>query len=551
MKSQKSMMHTQTLAGVGASEKEDSEVMNSLVSNRWLEKRSIRQAKGMMKNWMKAKLDAEMRMQKIDAKNEVENEAEFDLKNDVKNKVENEVKTAIGVLAETSKTEDSTVAVTTKVAEAVKAKMQAKAKAQAMADADEEAIVAVAATAVEAANLELSPMEEYLKEHYHFRYNLITEQTEYRSLKPASSEVKPLYGASSEAESSFGAALEAYLPLDVRASNSLFIELDKNHIDCTEHALLRYLRSSYIEPYHPFQLYLRNLPAWDQHDRLVDLASRVSTDGYWIHAFHRWMLALTAQWLGIEHRHANSTAPLLISTEQGMMKSTFCRSLMPKVLSDYYTDQMDISQNIQERKLAVMGLINLDEFDRLSSRHMAQLKNLMQLSALNLKKAYKQHYQQLPRIASFIGTSNRKDLLTDPTGSRRFICVEVKQPIDCSHIDHDQIYAQLLHELSQGSRYWFSHDEETEIQLHNTAFYRASPEEELFQAHFRAPSSEETGELLSLNDIFNTLMSHHKGLMRNLNLNRFGNVLVASGVERIHTRYGNKYCVVRRASSNG
>ncbi len=30
-------------------------------------------------------------------------------------------------------------------------------------------------------------------------------------------------------------------------------------------------------------------------------------------------------------------------------------------------------------------------------------------------------------MASFIGTSNHKDLLTDPTGSRRYLCAEVKE----------------------------------------------------------------------------------------------------------------------------
>ena len=367
-------------------------------------------------------------------------------------------------------------------------------------------------------------MEEYLQEHYLLRYNQLTEMTEYRK----KSEPK-----------------EAFKVLDWRESNTLFIQLDKAGVKCTEHELMRYLHSAYIPPYHPFQLYLDGLPEWDLVDRVTDLARRVSNDTYWIHCFHRWLLAVTAQWKGVDSRHANSTAPLLISEQQGWMKSTFCRSLMPKELSAYYTDQMDVTKNYQEKKLAVMGLINLDEFDRLSPRHMAQLKNLMQLSALNMKKAYKQHFQQLPRIASFIGTSNRKDLLTDPTGSRRFICVEVEKPIDCTHIDLEQVYAQLLFELNGGAQYWFSKEEEAQIQAHNEAFYRATPEEELFRAHFRAPKPDEEGEQLSLDQILGILQSHHKGLMRNLNLARFGTAIVAAGITRTHSRVGNRYCVVQ------
>lgn len=90
-----------------------------------------------------------------------------------------------------------------------------------------------------------------------------------------------------------------------------------------------------------------------------------------------------------------------------------------------------------ERRLAEMGLLNLDEFDKFSPAKMPLLKNLMQMASLSLCKAYQKNYRSLPRIASFIGTSNRKDLLTDPTGSRRFICVEVERPIDCEAIEYD------------------------------------------------------------------------------------------------------------------
>ena len=383
-------------------------------------------------------------------------------------------------------------------------------------------------------------MEAYLTSHYALRFNLLSEQTEYKPLGKTSHQ-----SGDSSCGSPQTTSFDGFKILTKRDENTLFIEMEKAGIECKERAMSRYIHSSYVPHYHPFKLFMDNLPVWDQQDRLIDLASRVSNDAYWILCFHRWMLGLTAQWMGLDTKHANSTAPLLISEAQGWMKSTFCKSLVPPALSAYYTDQLDVSQGQQEKKLAVMGLINLDEFDRLSPRQMASLKNLMQLSALNLRKAYRQHYQQLPRIASFIGTSNRKDLLTDPTGSRRFICVEVEHSIDCTQLDLHQIYAQLKHELLAGERFWFTHEEETLIQERNKAFYQATPEEELFRAHFRAARPTEEGEMLSLEQIIETLHHHHKGLMRNLNLNRFGSAIVASGVERIHTRVGNRYRVVR------
>lgn len=369
-------------------------------------------------------------------------------------------------------------------------------------------------------------LSRFLNDNYRFRFNLLSEVTEYQAVHSCAS---------------------GYTLLGDREMNTICIEAFNSGICCRDRDVKRYICSTYIETYHPFHRYLDSLPEWDGTDRITDLSERVSATLYWKNCFHRWMLALTAQWMGLNQgMHANSTAPLLVSAEQGRHKSTFCKSLVPASLQAYYTDQLDISEGSSaEVKLALMGLINLDEFDRLSVRKMAQLKNLMQMPSLNVRKAYKKNYCQLPRIASFIGTSNRKDLLTDPTGSRRFICVDVENMIDCTGINHDQLYAQLKHELLSGERYWFTTDEEANIQRHNEEFYRIMPEEEIFRSHFRAAASDEACELLSLADILEVLREHHRGLMRNINLAHFGSALVASGVERLHTREGNRYRVVR------
>ena len=92
------------------------------------------------------------------------------------------------------------------------------------------------------------------------------------------------------------------------------------------------------------------------------------------------------------------------------------------------------------------------------------------MSSLNICKAYQKNFRSLPRIASFIGTSNRTDLLCDPTGSRRFICIEAEHDIDCTGIEHSQIYAQLKEELLAGARHWFNKEEEHALQRHNSAY---------------------------------------------------------------------------------
>ena len=380
---------------------------------------------------------------------------------------------------------------------------------------------------LKAANLE-SALSGFLAERYEFRFNVLTEATEFRHL-------------SDEGNGTFRPATE-------RDLNAICLEVHRHGIDCWDRDVARMVHSADVREYHPFRQYFQRLPAWDGRDRLHDLAARVSDSPLWIQAFHRWMLGLAAQWAGLsDGLHAHSTAPLLVSDEQGLGKSTFCRALLPPQLQAYYTDSVDLARPDKvERQLTEMGLLNLDEFDRIPEKKHPLLKNLMQLSALNLRKAYRRHSQALPRIASFIGTSNSRELLSDPSGSRRFICVLVKHPIDSTGIDHAQIYAQLKAELENGERYWFSHGEENALRLYNAAFYRICPAEEVLCRHYRAAHPSEKVRPLSLPEIFARLRRLEPGAMAGVTLPKLAQALVAAGVQKVHTHYGNRYRVAER-----
>ena len=370
-------------------------------------------------------------------------------------------------------------------------------------------------------------IEEFLTSRYDFRYNLLTDETEFR---PA------------------GQRSAAFTPVGKRELNTFCIEAHAEGIPCWDKDLNRYVYSTYIPAYHPFLLYMDELPDWDGKDRLTALACRVSSRPHWVRGFHTWMLGLASQWMGVSGLHANSVAPLLVSIRQGCLKSTFCKSLMPDSLSRYYSDEVELtSRSNATRKMSEMGLLNLDEFDKYSPGKIPLLKNLMQMADLNLCKAYQKNFRNLPRIASFIGTSNRFDLLSDNTGSRRFLCVEVKDKIDCTCIEHKQIYAQLKQELSDGARYWFSAEEEEELQEHNLIFQHRNPAEEVLRSCFRPATSEDPKEKirnLSAADIFKELKKQNPAAMRGSNPNSFSQQLVPAGFLRKHGRYGNFYPVV-------
>ena len=382
----------------------------------------------------------------------------------------------------------------------------------------------------------------FLTSRYRFRFNVLTEETEVADVANITN-----------IENNLPDAHLRYAKVDERWMNTLSMEAIETGIDCWDRDIQRFVRSRRISEYHPFTAYFEQLPEWDGKDRVSALARRVSDDPVWVNGFHRWMLGLSAQWMQFRSdanstNRANSVAPLLVSSRQGLGKSTFCRLLMPDALKAYYTESYDLgSPASAEAKLAACGLINLDEFDKLSASKMPLLKNLMQASALNIRKAYKRSASALPRIASFIGTSNREDLLVDRTGSRRFLCVSLEHAIDCvTPVEHEQLYAQLKAELLSGERSWFNKEEEQAIQQHNALFYKHIPEEEVFCLCFRFATKEDHPQevlTLSATQLFERMKSAHPSAMRGMTAYSLSRILPQLG-ERVHTAKGNVYRVV-------
>ena len=221
----------------------------------------------------------------------------------------------------------------------------------------------------------LDDLETYLFDNYDFRFNVLTEQTEYREKNKGE-----------------------FHMVDQRVLNTFCMKARKQGVNCWDKDVSRLLLSQEIADFHPFQTYCDGLPDWDGMDRVSELARRVSDEALWVNGFHRWMLAMVAQWMGWEGQCANAVAPILVSTEQGRCKSTFCSILLPEELQRFYIDKFDLSSESGcEQKLSLFGLINMDEFDRYSVRSMANLKNLMQLKKLTFRKSHRNYYsQELP-----------------------------------------------------------------------------------------------------------------------------------------------------------
>ena len=328
--------------------------------------------------------------------------------------------------------------------------------------------------------------EAYMKEHYTLRLNVMTGTPEYR----------------------LNAVGYGFQPLDQAARNTMAIKALKAGVESWDKDLNRYIDSNLIPKYYPMEDYLRHLPKWNsKHDYVGELARRVKTaNTYWENDFHTWMLSMVAQWLGKDRQHGNAIVPLLIGT-QGSGKTTFCRRLLPEYLQIYFNNRLSM-KNDNDIFLAMSGyaLINIDEFDAMSKNQQPILKYLISKNDIKFRPPYGKVMEERQRFASFIATTNNWRPLTDPTGSRRFICIYADEIDNTGQINYDMLYAQLYTELQQGRRYWFEDEENARIMQQNEPFQQVNNYEQMIALTYLAPEdTPDDAKFVSLQLIMNRL----------------------------------------------
>ena len=372
----------------------------------------------------------------------------------------------------------------------------------------------------------------FLCKKYDFRYNSVMKFTEYRPKD------KDYWG---------------FQPVDARVQKRMTLEVQLANIRVSIKDVRNYLESDLLSTYNPVENFLfKCMGKWDGKDHIRALGRTVPTDNpHWEDWFYTWFLAMVDQWRSYSHRkYGNSVAPLLIS-KQGYNKSTFCRSLVPPELQWGYNDNLVLSEKRQVLQAMCQALLlNLDEFNQISPQvQQGFLKNIIQLPSVKMKPPYGSHVQEFPRMASFIATSNMEDILSDPSGNRRFLGVELTGPIDVSQLpNYEQLYAQALAALQAGEKTYFDAEQTKLIMASNRKFEVISPVDQYFNLYFDLTDDAKQGEYLTAAEIFQELKSHIGSSVKLSNLISFGRKL--SQMPSIHRKRfndGMRYLVVRKS----
>ena len=372
--------------------------------------------------------------------------------------------------------------------------------------------------------------EIFLNSNYEMRKNLLTGVAEYREKFSDDQRFKPL-------------TEEVRNDMTLRATELGMKSWDRD--------VNRFIDSTRIEQYDPINTWLDELPKWDGHDYIADLAKRVPTDQpQWEKYLRYWLVGMVAQWRESDKQlTGNALTPLLIG-RQGCGKTRFCKILLPEELRDYYNDKLNFKNEFDLNiALTSFALINIDEFDKTSNSQQIVLKYLLSSSDVKFRPPYGKTIKFYRRYTSFIGTTNQMKPLVDPTGSRRFVCVKVNGNIDFSDtLDHSQLYAQALHLFNKGERFWLNDDEIKMLIKENEPFQKLNDLVEMIGETFRSPKESEQGKWCSLGEISALLAQKYANFDTETPFQKIGNVLndIQFNFESKRTKKHMEYLMVEK-----
>ncbi len=349
--------------------------------------------------------------------------------------------------------------------------------------------------------------EIFLNSNFDMRKNLLTGVAEYREKFSNDQRFKPL-------------TEEVRNDMTLRATELGLKAWDRN--------VNRFIDSTRIEQFDPINTWLDQLPKWDGHDYIAELAARVPTSQpHWPKYLRYWLMGMVGQWRESDKQlTGNALTPLLIG-RQGCGKTRFCKIILPPELRDYYNDKLNFKNEFDLNiALTSFALINIDEFDKTTSSQQIVLKYLLSSSDVKFRPPYGKTIKLYRRYTSFIGTTNQMKPLVDPTGSRRFVCVGVEGNIDFSDtLNHEQLFAQALYLFNKGERFWLNDDEIKQLMAENEPFQKLNDLVEMIGETFRRPKETEQGKWWSLGDISQVLATRYANFDPETPFQKIGNAL--------------------------
>lgn len=386
-------------------------------------------------------------------------------------------------------------------------------------------------------------IKSFLDGHISLRFNEITSRVEYEI--PADK-----------------TDTHRFMPVNDRIVNSLWSQMSTiTRVNIQD--MYRVIESDYVPVFNPFKAYLNNLcqsvksvgvqdkkQSVGEKDYIRELAQTVRVKGgeqeqkLWHLYLKKWLVGMVASW--ISEDVVNNVILVLIG-EQGAYKTTWFNYLLPPPLKQYFYTKTNANRMSKDDilTLAQYALVCCEELDTMRPAELNQLKAAVTMPSIDERAAYAHYHEHRKHIASFCGTGNNTQFLSDPTGNRRWLPFEVESILSPREhpFHYEGIYAQALSLYTSGFQYWFTKEEIQELNRHNKQFETPHLEHELVDLYFRRPIDSELGEFIS---VARALQMISNGISQKLSAVNVGRAFSDLGFKRVRTNSSRGFIVVCR-----
>lgn len=400
-------------------------------------------------------------------------------------------------------------------------------------------------------------IKSFLDGHVSLRFNEITSRVEFKT--PTDDNLK------SHTDSTDLTDEGIWTPINDRKVNSLWSKMSEV-TRVNKQDIYNIIESDYVPLFNPFTEYLSTLqsvrsvksvcqnksPSVGEKDYIRELAATIRVKGgdqeqmLWYRYLRKWLVGMVASWLSDDV--VNNVILVLIG-EQGAYKTTWFNYLLPPPLKQYFYTKTNANRMSKDDilPLAQYALVCCEELDTMRPAELNQLKAAVTMPSIDERAAYAHYHEHRKHIASFCGTGNNTQFLSDPTGNRRWLPFEVESIV--SPRDHpfhyEGIYSQALALYKSGFQYWFTKEEIQELNCHNKQFETPRLEHELVDLYFRKPTDSELGEFMS---VARALQIISNGISQKLSAVNVGRAFSDLGFKRVRTNSSRGFIVVCRTA---
>jgi predicted P-loop ATPase len=308
----------------------------------------------------------------------------------------------------------------------------------------------------------------YLQNNHQLHYNTITADIEDRSV---------LFNSKPKI-------------LDDMALNTMYLrfsELTDNKISFE--FFCRVIYSELTRYYNPFEDFLKANESVQRSQQIIDeLAACIETTTPHVAKYlTHWGVGMIASVYG----HTSPLVLVLAGERQNTGKTEFFRRLLPKPLANYYAEsKLDGGKDddiLLTKKLIIMD----DEFGGKSKFEAKRFKELTSKASFSIRLPYGRTHRDLKRLAVLAGTTNDLGLISDPTGNRRILPINV---LGINHpaynaIDKTALFMAFYDLYQSGFNWHLSSDDILQLNENSSEFNAINFEAELINQYFRVPQN--------------------------------------------------------------